>query len=432
MGVIKFVTKLEPLLLGIGLYYFWTAPLTERPAVLWLLLPVYAARLLAYRRLWTFTPLIPFFLVLILLMILNVNFAPHTFGYALLGRPLLGMALVIGMVEDARRRQSMDGVLMMSLQLGLLLALLALGTSQWNEKSAPLQFIIQTLPVLEGVPGAPGGFNANEIGGALTFFIPLTAGVAIYSARFRGNLPAEGFSFVFALLLFALFLGQSRLSLIGVILALAALIFLLIPHNRWRYLALVALAAFTALTVYIAVDQSQRMGDRDEDSASRRVDMWISALAAVHDYPLTGIGMNTFRQPSMRVSYPVPGYERRVLPHVHNEVIQVAVDLGIPGLLVFIGWNLAAVRMVWQTWRRGDAKARAVVLAAAAGVAAHAVFGLGDAITLWDRFAFLHWWLLGIIAAQFVLLRPPSASSTSSGSRGLGWLRRRDRTKALP
>jgi hypothetical protein len=403
--VIAAIISVEPLILGFLLYQSWIGAFGTTLLLLWLLVPIYLLRLFTQRRLGTWTLLDPLLAAFIVLMILNVEFAPFTFGYGTLARPLVGMALVVACVEQARRRGSLEGVLVVMLQVGAVAAFLALTSSQWNEKSQPLFFIINTLPVVRDFPGASGGFNANEIGGAMTYLIPLMAGLAILGWRVQGRLPAGGFSLVFAALLLALFLGQSRLSLIGVIVTLAAVIVLLIPHNLWRYLALLGLACFAGLTIYVGVLQSQRLGDRDASSFAGRLEMWAAAAAAIGDHPLTGVGMNTFRQRAMRQLYPVEGYENAVLPHVHNEFIQVTVDLGIPGLLVFSGWFVVAAWMVLATWRHGDLPARAVVVAAAGGLVAHGAFGLADAITLWDRFSFLFWALLGIIVAQYVLTR---------------------------
>jgi hypothetical protein len=43
------------------------------------------------------------------------------------------------------------------------------------------------------------------------------------------------------------------------------------------------------------------------------------------------------------------------------------------------------------------------VLAAATGLLAHAVYGVGDAITLWDRFIFVFWWIMGLVGAVYAV-----------------------------
>jgi uncharacterized membrane protein YdcZ (DUF606 family) len=37
-----------------------------------------------------------------------------------------------------------------------------------------------------------------------------------------------------------------------------------------------------------------------------------------------------------------------------------------------------------------------------ASLLAHNVFGMGDAIKLWDRYAFAWWWILGCVGALVV------------------------------
>jgi hypothetical protein len=60
--------------------------------------------------------------------------------------------------------------------------------------------------------------------------------------------------------------------------------------------------------------------------------------------------------------------------------------------------------MLWKSWRGGDARVKAVVFAAGCGIIAHVFYGLGDAITVWDRFAFVFWWTAGIALAQYTLV----------------------------
>jgi O-antigen ligase len=79
--------------------------------------------------------------------------------------------------------------------------------------------------------------------------------------------------------------------------------------------------------------------------------------------------------------------------------------MGLPGLAVWLGLQITVVYQLFKGYRQGDTSAKAVTGAVAAGLFAHGFFGLGDAITLWDRFAFLVWWLLGLAGAQTFLLR---------------------------
>jgi putative inorganic carbon (hco3(-)) transporter len=409
--IAEFVLRLEPVLLAVMVYAFWY-PNETRVWSLLVLVPLGVARLLVYGRLFTRTPLDIPLLAFLVLGVINVVAAPYTRGLVMLGRPIMGMALVYSAVEAARRTSSMNGLTRLTLAMGILLAVIALTTSQWTQKSIHLMFLIDPLPDWRSLPVITGGFNVNEIAGALTWLVVFAAAIAVYAWRLpstpNATLPRAAATVAFGLLLFALFLGQSRFALFGVILALALVIFALIPPGRWRWAALAALVAFTVLELIVFTGFLLPAGDvnteRDEESWTSRLNVWGSAAAMIRDYPLTGVGMSMYRDSRVRAIYPVPGYEQRPLPHAHNELLQVGADLGVPGLAVFVIWHAVLGWMLWQTWRRGDAFARAVAVGCTGSLLAHAFFGLGDAITLWDRFTFLYWWVVGLVAAQYTVV----------------------------
>lgn len=402
------ILRLEPVLLLVMVHAFWY-PYETRVWSLLVLIPLSAARLLVHGRLFTRTPLDIPLLVFLVLGVVNVFVAPYTRGLIMLGRPIMGMALAYSAVEAARRSSSMNGLTNITLIKGILLGIIALTTSQWTEKSYHLMFLIEPLPDWRSLPVITGGFNVNEIAGALSWVTVFAAAIAIYAWRTPNTtLLRAAATTAFGLLLFALFLGQSRFAIFGVILALALVIFALIPPGRWRWAALAALAAFTVLEIIVFTGFLLPAGDvtaeRDEESWSSRLNVWGSAAAMMRDYPLTGVGMSMYRDARVRALYPVPGYEQRPLPHAHNELLQVGADLGVPGLTIFIVWHIILGWMLWQSWRRGGASAKAVAAGCAGGLLAHAFFGLGDAITLWDRFTFLYWWMVGLAAAQYILV----------------------------
>jgi O-antigen ligase len=190
------------------------------------------------------------------------------------------------------------------------------------------------------------------------------------------------------------------------VVALALLTFMLIPVGKWRWIALTSLAIFTVVEVILFIgifSPDESLESRDEASLSSRLYIWGSAIEIIKDYPLTGVGMNKFRLVQVRQRYPVFGYETKILPHAHNEWLQIGSDLGLPGMLLLIGSYLLAVYMLLQIWRRGDAYARAVAISLLAGFISHGAFGMGDAIPLWDRFTFVFWLMIGLTAAQYVV-----------------------------
>ena len=423
-SIAKAVLAVEPLLLVIIAAASWF-PESYQVNTLLLLIPPACARLVLYRRLWVSSPLNLYLFAFLILSAANTAVAlassaapPYSWGWYQVGKLAMGMALALGIVTIIYERGRIGGLLLGLLGLAVLVGVLGLGSAQFIAgKSAQMTPIIERLPQLRGFPGAEGGFNVNEIGGAMAYFAPLAAGIAIYDWRVR-KAPWRMLTatLAFVLLLLALFLGQSRLSVLGVIIALGGLILLLIPARRWQYLALALLLALCGLEglivtqVALPTTVATRYAQTTEASTTMRLEIWRAALTLIRENPLTGYGLNQFRRREVRNMY-VPKYNLVFIPHAHNELLQIGTDTGIPGMLLYLAWNLTLVWMIWRTWRKGDPFLKAVGLSAGAGLAAHAFFGLGDAITLFDRFAFVYWLFVGLVGSAYVLAcRSPAAA----------------------
>jgi O-antigen ligase len=416
-------TLLEVALLMAMLAIFWFPDFNRIWGVL--AIPVMlGGRLLLYRRLWTRSAYDWAFIAIIALCLLSIASAPYRQGTVLLswfgadvrlpyawvvvGRPVFGVVLAASLIEFARRRGSITPLLWASGALGLLLGVLGLFSAQYIAKSEQLMFIIQYLPRLTGFPGAGGGFNVNEIAGGMSWFAPLSLGCAFVcaSARTRAmTLCAVLHASAFVLLWAAIFLGQSRFAVLGVLPALLAVVWWLAPGKRIRAAGIALIVLFGVWQAVISSNifstQADELQQRDESSVISRLAIWESALFIMRDHPLTGAGMNNFRFAQVRADYPVPGYESSVLPHAHNEWLQLGADFGVPGVLWLVGLQATTAWLAWRAWRTGTTPARGIALAAACGMAAHMIYGVGDAIPLWDRLAPLGWWVVGLTAASY-------------------------------
>ena len=428
------ILRYEPLLLLGVVYTFWYADANR----LWslLLLPaLLLLRRLAYGRLFTDTPLNAVFAALLALAVANVFVAPYSRGdtnltlqplnlqltipwaWVMLGRPLMGIALYFSFVEYGRRF-GVSGLANTTVLLGLIVALLGLFATQWNSKSDQLAFIIERLPQTRDIWLAPGGFNANEIAGGMAWLTPLCAALALH--RWRPKITQTGAAVVFALLLLCLFLGQSRLAIGGVIAGMGLVIITLVPPGHRRALALVGLALFVAAeiaivrNVFAPPSYGETMVDRDENSTAGRLEMYLSVVEILQDYPLTGVGMNMYRDAQVRADYPVPSFGQRILPHTHNELLQFGADFGAPGLILFIMLHIVVAIMIWRCWRQPDPQSRVIAIGVAAALLAHGIYGAGDAVALWDRFIFVFWWALGLLGAQYTLVTRPALAQPAA------------------
>ena len=184
--------------------------------------------------------------------------------------------------------------------------------------------------------------NANVMAGALVLLLPLALALPLFAWRelswFQRLLTVIAALAMLGMLMFT----QSR----GALLALGVVL-LLLPALRWRrgwlLAPAVALAAAGAVWwfgpghVLEALSRAQALGGLDV-----RLEVWSRGLYMVQDFPFTGIGMGTFRQVA-NLLYPffLAGPDANI-PHAHNLLLQVAVDQGLPGLIMWLAVLLLA------------------------------------------------------------------------------------------
>jgi len=134
----------------------------------------------------------------------------------------------------------------------------------------------------------------------------------------------------------------------------------------------------------------------------QRVEIWSRALYMIQDFPFTGTGANTYPL-VVNVLYPLFLISpTTVIAHAHNLLLQVAVDLGVPGLIAFMSIVLSAFFCAARCIRRstGDPLRRVTAWAGIASLAAMLVHGLVDAATWivgWG--APLPWFVFGLLFA---------------------------------
>jgi O-antigen ligase len=335
----------------------------------------------------------------IVLCILSIYTSPfQSRGWVLLFRPLAGVWILATLTEISLSAYSKRWISLLSALVTLVILLMGLGGLNWTGKASRFSDFTALLPQWQSFWWWRGGLNVNEYSGGAVWLLSVLAGLAV---RLSGNTVLRIASGAAASILAVIvFLTQSLSGIAGVV---AGLIFIFVPQRYFR-LSLIA-AGLILLTGNLAVllfpVQSANLlaevsGRPDVNSLEHRAVMWQRAQAMIYNHPFTGVGIAMYRQ--LREEYTTPGYERFLVPHPHNEALQFGTDLGLPGLIVY-GWlALTVAQAAYHVVTHGSKAERAAALALTAGLFSHAVYALTDAIPIWDRFAFLFWWLLGLLS----------------------------------
>ena len=361
------------------------------------------------------------FMVVISLFI-SFDFA---FSFPRVVAVLYGLALIYVVAwTSSRSRPRMWLMIQLFLLMGVGVAGLSLFGTSWNSKIPGLSILINRLPHLISLPGSADGFQANQVAGVLLWVAPLAMALS-YTAIIGQGLISGDFlrRHMVRLLLLAvaglmglvLLLTQSRGGLMGVGLALVLLVMLACHRRRWLMGLVPVVVALLVLVVVqgLGMERTQDWlfsfrsegAESSLESLSIRQEIWVRGWFAVQDFPLTGMGMNTFRRvvPVLYPFFALSGVED--ISHAHNQLLQTALDVGIPGLIAYVGVWLGAVMMLWRSWRlSGDAWERTWVAGFAAALLGFFIYGLADAVAFGAKPGFLFWYLLGLIAGLHELV----------------------------
>ena len=299
--------------------------------------------------------------------------------------------------------------------LGVTFTALGALAANWFYKVPFLEAIVRRLPAgLVVIPESPElGVHTNQLAGTVLVYLPLLFSLLGWRPRFYAKVARLALAVLALAVLALLVLTQSRsgwLGGAGGLLCLLCLWGAALPRGErgrtviWGAVAVIVLAGALALA-QIGPERLQSFWEEPAQATALgslstiafRQETWRWVLVSVQDFPFTGSGLGAFRQ-LMRRLYPInvdPTFE---IAHAHNIYLQTAVDLGLPGLVVYLAILLVAAAIGWQVARR-DKQLRPLVLGLLAGVAALHIFGVGDALALGSKPGLLFWVALGLLTA---------------------------------
>lgn len=362
------------------------------PLGLGLILLAWLARGLASGRLTAATGLEPSLALLTLAGLVGCAVAPDLArSQAALGRLLLGLAWFYGLANLPPGVAWLRRLSWLWLAAGAGLLLLALTGADWqNSRLMPLP-IYALIPRWSWNVQTGALANVRGVGMALAMLIPLLLALALWGRGRALRLSALALA---ALQTAMLLLTQSLQGALGLALGSALLLLL---WRRWTALPLLALAG-VALGAASALDpRALALTALDVQNAAGigvvlRLDIWSRALAMLADMPLTGIGLDSYL---ILQSQFYPGHLLGPEIHAHSLALQLALELGVAGLLGFVWLLIAFAAALFKALRRApQPEERALLAGAAAGVAS--LLGAGLIDSMWTlKPALLFWLLLG-------------------------------------
>jgi len=281
-----------------------------------------------------------------------------------------------------RRFRSSAAATWLFLAFGGIALAVALFATDWPaHKLAWLERLYGSLPSVQSLPWwNVKGLQANQTGGILAVCTAFAFAVVSTRTMPRGVRWLAGLLAVMGSTV--VFMTGSRAALGG--LMLAGLVVAIIRTRKWLSVWGTGLAASGWLLLASGrLPALARLILRDESLEVKmvaRLDIWLAAFKGIEDHFFTGIGLGVFNQVMpFRYPYETVGLSYSV-SQAHNVFLDVALCLGIPGLLgfllVILGIVVSAIHGL-----RSDISGDATSLGILASLIVYLVFGITDSIS---------------------------------------------------
>ena len=197
-------------------------------------------------------------------------------------------------------------------------------------------FLIGTL----GMLGHAGGrlqisstYDPNDIAYLMNCFIPL----AFYLSRSGGKIRMACCYLMMALMIVVVISTASRGGFVG----LASIFVIILLKERQKKLKILVLSIFVVFTAlsFAGPEYWQRMGtivdesDYNYQAGGGRIELWKRGLGMIIDNPLIGAGMGQYQVAEGLLHKGQGGWKWST---AHNSYLQIGVELGLPGLIVYL------------------------------------------------------------------------------------------------
>lgn len=295
---------------------------------------------------------------------------PRTLAALLaLGPPLLAMLMAASLDDKGRAR-------LVAVVAVVALAAAVLGAAQWVGGPGALRLYA------DSHPDWPVGFHNNRNHAADLLLIGSVAlSAALATAAIEPKRKLAGWAIGGAVLLLAAVMTGSRAGIALIPVALLGQWLILrrtLPAGPWRSLPVAAAGVVTVLALAaVLLRDNPALGavaQRFTLTGDMRIEYWRDAAFAAGQYWPLGAGLGAFVPVMLaaeRLQAVSPGYPNRA----HNDYLELAVEAGLPGLVVLAAIGLLVAWLAWRKWRATPQAAQLWF-----ALAALAILGLHSAV----------------------------------------------------
>lgn len=255
--------------------------------------------------------------------------------------------------------------------------------------------------VLQGVE-RPITFLHGSIMQSTMLYLILLPAFLVMTLREDGQIGEKFFyGIIFLLSLVAFVLINTRGAWLALAIVLPLTLFYRLRSPKKILAACMALVLAGGIFLALSprtFERLQTMGTMNsEQSVTERFLMWRSAINAIEDNPLLGVGFGNY-EAQYREKYILDEAKERSQGHAHNVYLQFWAETGLPGVILFCA--LFGYILYWS-WRRAKNFYGLIIFSATLGLM---LYGLTDYTFASFSAMRVYWLLMGVCVVGIKLI----------------------------
>lgn len=234
--------------------------------------------------------------------------------------------------------------------------------------------------------------NPNLLAGFLVTMMSIAAGLGCRADMLRRRAMFLGVAAIMGVCLVLTYSRGAWLSVLAVVAVFGVL------YNRkilWLILLLPLLSLFSH---DVLLERLMSIMNPTDTSSTLRLALWESTVAMIADHPIFGIGWGAYWMVYPNYDFFINNASTRIV-HAHNMYLNIAAEIGIPGLLAFLAITYGHIKTAAKLMNSlADKYTSGLLMGIAAGLVGLMINGLTDYIMFNIQMSMLFWMLNAIIA----------------------------------
>jgi len=233
--------------------------------------------------------------------------------------------------------------------------------------------------------------NPNLLAGFLVTMMAISAGIGYKATTVKGKMILFGLVFMFGACLVLTYSRGAWLSVLAVIGVYGMLC------NRKIFWLLILLPVAMLCGHDAILERIMSIINPVDTSSTLRIALWESTIAMIMDKPLLGIGWGSYWLVYPEYDFFLNNANVKIF-HAHNMYLNIAAEIGIPGLITFLWIMYGHVRLALsvlssalESWSSG------LLLGIVAAIGGIIINGLTDYVMFNIQLSMLYWLLNGLI-----------------------------------